>query len=170
MDTGKFFNQKEAMNCSQLTRQQLRTLEKSGLIQPLRNPLRYTLLDVIYSRLVYRLRGLYSLQQLKSTILPANKYGGDLLSKKYGIIKQVEGSINKLELLDSCSVEVIAKLQKSYCFYETKKMKDKFTEDYNDLESCYIDLEGIRIEVIDRAYSNEVTSLSEKFAEVSRIA
>ena len=164
MDTGRFFNQKELINCTQLTHHQIRTLRKSDLLDPKCKPLRYSLIDVFYCRMVYRLREIYSLQQLKRMILSADRYGGDLLRKKYGVIKLVDGLINKLELLDSCSDEVIYKLETSYCYYETKKMKDKFTENYLDVEWCYVDLEGIRIEVIDRAYRYGVTSIAEKFA------
>ena len=164
MDTGRFFNQKELISCSQLTHHQIRTLRNSDLISPRCNPLRYSLIDVIYSRMVYQLREIYSLQQLKRMILSADIYGIDLLRKKYGVIKEVQGVIDKLELLDSCPDEVIGKLKKSYCFSETKKMKDKFTDYYYDVETCYIDLEGIRVEVIDRAYRYEVTSIAEKFA------
>jgi len=164
MDTGRFFNQKEVINCTQLTRHQLKTLESNGLIDPNYNPLRYSLKEVVYCRMLYRLREIYSLYQLKRMVLSVDKYGVDILTKKYGVIKQVDGIINQLELLDSCPDEVIDKLQKSYCFSETKKMKDKFTEDYLDVEWCYVDLEGIRVEVIDRGYRYGVTSLTEKFA------
>lgn len=163
MDTGRFFNQKELIQCSQLTRHQIQTLRNNCMIDPTNNPLRYSLIDVIYCRLIYRLREIYTLYQLKVMILPADVYGGDLLRRNYGLIKQVDGVINKLELLDSCSDDVIEKLQNFYCFSETKKMKHKFTEDYFDVEWCYVDLEGIRVEVIDRAYSGGVTSLTEKF-------
>ncbi len=160
MDTGRFFNQKEIKNCTELTRQQLRTLEIKRFIEPRRNPLRYSLIDVIYCRLFYQLREIYSFQQLKLMILPSYEYGGDLLTKKYGFIK----GLNKLELLDSLSKENINKLEKSYYFREIKQFKDKFTDEYLDVECCYVDLEGIRVEVIDRAYSSGVTSLTEKFA------
>lgn len=164
MDTGRFFNQKELIKCSQLTRNQIQTMRNYQMIEPSYNPLRYNLMDVVYCRLVYQLREIYSLQQLKRMIFSADKYGGDLLRRKYGVIKLVDGLINKLELLDSCPDEVIDKLENSYCFSEIKKMKDKFTDEYLDVESCYVDLEGIRVEVIDRAYRYGVTSLTEKFA------
>ena len=164
MDTGRFFNQKELLQCSQLTRHQVETLRNNRMIEPTYNPLRYSLIDVIYCRLIYRLREIYTFHQLKIMVLSADRYGGDLLRKKYGVIKLVDGLINKLKLLDSCSDEVIYKLETSYCYYETKKMKDKFTENYLDVEWCYVDLEGIRIEVIDRAYRYGVTSIAEKFA------
>ena len=93
-------------------------------------------------------------------ILSASTYGGDLLTKKYGVIK----GLNKLELLDSLSKENINKLDNSYYFREIKQFKEKFTDEYVDVECCYVDLEGIRVEVIDRAYSGGVTSLTEKFA------
>ena len=164
MDTGRFFNQKEARNCTQLTRQQLRTLEKNGLIEPLRNPLRYTLVDVVYCRLIYRLRQVYSLYQLKEMLLPADRYGGALLVKKYAIIKEVKGSIFAMELLDTLPEEVVKKLEKSYYYIERKQLKDKFTNQDINVDSCYIDIQGIRVEIIDFGYRYEVTSLAEKFA------
>ncbi|MGF1488293.1 MAG: hypothetical protein ACFBSE_14500 [Prochloraceae cyanobacterium] len=160
MDTGRYFSQKEVINCTQLTRQQLITLENKSFIRPRRNPLRYSLIDVIYCRLVYRLREIYSFQQLKLIVLPAYTYGDGLLKKKYGLIK----GLNQLELLDSLSKENVSKLEKSYYFCEVKQFKEKFTDQYVDIEYCYVDLEGIRVEVIDRAYISGVTSLREKFA------
>lgn len=164
MDTGRFFNQKEAINCTQLTRQQLRTLEKNGLIQPIRNPLRYTLVDIVYCRLIYRLREMYSLQQLKGMLLPADRYGGDLLLKKYGIIKWVKGFIQVMQLLDSLPEEIIKKLEKSYYYIESKQLKDKFIDEHFNVDSCYVDLQGIRVETIDFGYRYAVTSIAEKFA------
>lgn len=160
MDRGKYFSQLELIRCSGLSRDQIKLIEKKKYIKPLRNPIRYVWIDVVYCRMVFHLREIYSFQQLKKLILSTESYGGDLLTKKYGLIK----GLNQLELLDSLPVEIIDKLEKSYYYRETKQLKDKFGYRYIEVECCYLDLEGVRVEVIDRAYRNGVSSLAKKLA------
>ena len=159
MDRGKYFSQLELIRCSGFSRDQVKLVEKNKYIEPLRNPVRYVLTDVIYCRMVFHLREIYSFQQLKKLILSTDTYGGDFLIKKYGLIK----GLNELQLLDNLPLEIIDKLEKSYYFSETKQLKDKFSDRYIEVECCYIDLEGIRVEVIDRAYRYGITSMAEKF-------
>lgn len=160
MDRGKYFSQLELISCSGLSRGQIKLIEKNKYIKPLLHPIRYLLVDVVYCRMIYHLREIYSFQQLKRFILSTDVYGGDLLTKRYGLIK----GFNELELLDNLPVEIIDKLEKSYYFRETKQLKDKFTDRYFEVECCYVDLEGIRVEVIDRAYRYGVSSIALKLA------
>ncbi|MGL4880863.1 MAG: hypothetical protein ACRC8K_07330 [Waterburya sp.] len=160
MKTGKLFNQKQLLAISGLTRNQYRQLQKYNLLNNNTNPLRYSLSEVIYCRLIVKLREHYSLQKIRKFLYSCDTYLNNLVSLDYGVIEYKNDIAEELSMR-YFKPEIIKKIEEVYIYHEQKKIIDDCGELY--INCCYVNVKKIRKELIIRAKEYQLDSIEEKF-------
>jgi hypothetical protein len=162
MKTGQLFNQKQLIDISGLSQGQIRQLHKYMLLDRPKNPVRFRLTEAIYCRLIYWLRQYYSFQQVKQFVYPCEKYFNDLILKKYGVIEFTNNIAIELDLTDNLENLIQKKLENTYIYREIRQIEDKYQGSI-DINICFVNLEAIRNELINRAYDYNLDSIEQKF-------
>jgi len=73
------FNQRELILYSGLSQGQIKILQKHDLLESPEPLQRYTLVNIVYCRIVYRLRQFYSAQQIRNFLPHCDYFGKKLL-------------------------------------------------------------------------------------------
>lgn len=160
MKTGQHFNQKQLLAISGLTRNQYRQLQKYDLLDNNTDPIRYSLSEVVYCRLIVKLREHYSLQKIRKFLYSCDSYLDHLVSLDYGVIEYTKDVAEELSM-KSLKPDIIKKLKGIYIYHEKKRISD--VHGYFDIDCCYINLKEIRKELLLRAKKYELDSIEEKF-------
>lgn len=162
MKTGQLFNQKQLIDVSGLSQGQIRQLHKYELLERPKHPVRFHLTEAIYCRLIFWLRQYYSFQQVRQFIHPCEDYLNNLISKNYGLIEFTDNIAIELDLTNNIDESIKEKLEDAYIYREVKQIEDKFQGSI-DVNCCYVNLQSIRNELIDRAYDYKLDSIEQKF-------
>lgn len=162
MKTGQLFNQKQLIEVSGLSQGQIRQLHKYELLERPKHPVRFRLTEAIYCRLIFWLRQYYSFQQVRQFVRPCEEYFDNLISKNFGLIEFTDNIAIELDLISSLEDLVLEKLEDAYIYREVKQIEDKYQGSI-DVNCCYVNLEAIRTELIDRAYKYNLDSIEQKF-------
>jgi len=162
MNTKKFFNQSQLLKLSGLTQTHLRVLKKYGLIEDRTSPVKHTLQELIYCRVVFLLKIEYSMQHIRELLKPCNDYDDNLITEDFALISLDEPI--KLTAVSLETPEYKAMVKNTFIVFDRKILfkKNGCVEKINFI--C-INLLDILTDLANRAIDLDIDRVDLKFAD-----